>query len=261
MEYTDQLQRKISLSDVPRRIISLVPSQTELLVDLDLRDHIVGLTKFCVHPQELRSEKTVVGGTKKVSFSKIKNLKPDIILCNKEENTEEMVAGLHKIAPVWVSDVATVKDCQLMIQAFGEIFQKEDRAFKRNQAMEKELLSHKEFISGRPPIKVIYLIWNNPLMTVGKDTFINHLLELNRLENVITKTRYPEVSPADLKKADRILLSSEPYPFKEKHIREISGLAGGVPVSLVDGEFFSWYGSRLIHAFKYFKEFRKAIED
>ena len=251
----DQLNRTLQFSKTPTRIVSLVPSQTELLVDLGLIEQLVGVTKFCVHPQSLRKETTVVGGTKDVHFDKIKALQPQIIICNKEENTKEIVAACEKIAPVWVSDILTIEDCVSMISVFGELFDVTERASEivADIILEKE--SFLEFVKNRPTLKVAYLIWKNPFMAASKNTFIDSLLRLNRFENIVSDadSRYPEVTLDFLKQADLILLSSEPYPFKEVDVLEMKQMLQR-EVLLVDGEYFSWYGSRLRAAFGYFKK-------
>lgn len=254
MEIIDQLQRKLTLNRTPRRIISLVPSQTELLVALGLRESIVGITKFCVHPADLKGEKTVVGGTKQVHFSKIKSLGPDIIICNKEENTEAMVQQLQEIAPVWISDVKTIEDSTAMILQLGEIFQKGPEASQIVSRIECEMRRHRSFMKPFSTKKVLYLIWKNPYMAVGKGTFINSLLRENNFENIFTEkmARYPEVAPEDFKKPDLILLSTEPYPFNETDVVKFKEVFK-TEVKLVDGAFFSWYGSRLANAFQYFR--------
>ncbi len=261
MGITDALNRKISLSEIPRRIVSLVPSQTELLVDLGLREQIVGVTKFCVHPEDLRKDKTVVGGTKQVNFDKIRNLKPDIILCNKEENTQEMVLELEKIAPVWVSAISTNDDCCDMILSFGQLFSKQEIAAQIVHQIRHEAKKFSVSINNAPKLKVAYLIWKDPYMVAGNDTFINTLLELNNFKNVFLDKdgRYPEISFEELNPVDLILLSSEPYPFSEKHISEMESNVKNKKILLVDGEYFSWYGSRLIKAFIYFKELHSKI--
>ena len=257
----DQLQRELNIKAVPKRIVSLVPSQTELLVTLGLEENIVGITKFCVHPEHLRKSKTVVGGTKKVNFDKIRNLNPDLILCNKDENTEEMVLELEKIAPVHISEIIYFEDVLNLIEMYGNLFTCSQTAtrlnlklWKKKRDFEKEIL----------PIsrKVAYFIWREPWMVAGGDTFINSMLKLNEWENVFENKqgRYPEIDLEELKslKPDLILLSSEPYPFKEKHIQELRQICD-IPVELVDGEYFSWYGSRMIPAFDYFKKFQKLL--
>lgn len=255
--FHDQLNRRIELAEPPTRIVSLVPSQTELLVDLGLREQIVGVTKFCVHPKELRKEKKVVGGTKKVHFDVVERLKPDIILCNKEENTEEIVKKLEKIAPVHVSDIETIDHAVDLISQYGDIFHKKKEATLLSKNIVKERADFVKDASLLLSKKVAYFIWKNPYMVAGKNTFINHLLELNQLENIFLDkdSRYPEINPAELreKEVDLILLSSEPYPFKEKHKHEFQNMGDKCDVYLVDGEYFSWYGSRLLAAFDYFR--------
>ncbi|MBV1924744.1 MAG: ABC transporter substrate-binding protein [Flavobacteriaceae bacterium] len=254
MVYKDQLNREITLSKTPTRIISLVPSQTELLVDLGLRKQLVGITKFCVHPKNLREEITVVGGTKKANYNKIKRLSPDLIICNKEENTLEMVEELQKIAPVWISDIETIEESLEMIHLLGEVFNVAEKAEKMIAEVHVEMMEFHNFISDFPVKKVAYLIWKNPYMGVGNKTFIQDLLILNKFENILQNetSRYPEISLENLKEAELILLSSEPYPFKEKDLVELKK-ALQKEVLLVDGEYFSWYGSRLKDAFTYFK--------
>lgn len=257
MDFIDQLNRIISLPKIPQRIISLVPSQTELLVDLGLRSKIVGITKFCVHPADLKSEKIIVGGTKNVNFAKIKSLLPDIIICNKEENTKEMVEELGDIAPVWISDIETMADSTAMICKMGEIFEVSSKASQIISKINNAVNNHREFIQSFDAKKVLYLIWKNPYMAAGGRTFIDSLLKENNFENVFSETsvRYPEVKEDDFTKADLILISTEPYPFKENDITFFKNKFKK-EVKLVDGEFFSWYGSRLINAFKYFETLR-----
>lgn len=259
MEFVDQLNRKVFLQKTPTRIISLVPSQTELLVDLGLRNSLVGITKFCVHPSNLRTEKVIVGGTKKVNYEKIKSLFPDIIICNKEENTEDMVLRLEKIAPVWVSDINTIPECLWMIGKLGEIFKSSEKAAEIIAKIEIELSELRKIVQDSKTRKVLYLIWKDPYMAVGKNTFIDALLQENKFINVIDAelSRYPEIGDKEFKKADLILLSTEPYPFKNKDVLKMNELFEA-EIKLVDGEYFSWYGSRLIQGIKYFKTFHKA---
>ncbi|UJH92601.1 helical backbone metal receptor [Antarcticibacterium sp. 1MA-6-2] len=258
MIFRDQLQREIPLNKTPRRIISLVPSQTELLCDLGLQNSLVGVTKFCVHPQNIRKSKTVVGGTKNVHLEKIAALNPDIILCNKEENTQEMVEELTKIAPVHLSNVITFEDSLDLIFQYGEIFEIQETT----AALVKNIIDAKNRFEEegiRTRLKVVYLIWKKPWMAVGGETFINSLIEINGWENLFknNKDRYPEITLNDLEmlKPDLVLLSSEPFPFKEKHVIEL-GEQIKANIQLVDGEYFSWYGSRLLPAFNYFKEYQ-----
>ncbi|WP_037325239.1 ABC transporter substrate-binding protein [Salinimicrobium terrae] len=261
--FHDQLKRKLELKELPQRIVTLVPSQTELLVDLGLREKIVGITKFCVHPEELRKEKKVVGGTKQVHYDRIKALAPDIILCNKEENTKEMVAELEKLAPVHVSDVMTIQDSLELILQYGKIFGVTDKA---SEIAEEITLLREEFqkeMEHVPFRKVAYLIWKNPWMVAGRDNFIDHLLELNRFKNVFSgeDSRYPEIELEQLeqKQVELLLLSTEPFPFKSKDKEELKKEVGINEIHIVDGEYFSWYGSRLTAAFAYFRKLQTVL--
>jgi ABC-type Fe3+-hydroxamate transport system substrate-binding protein len=254
--YKDQIGRILALKKTPQRIISLVPSLTELLVDLGLESAIVGLTKFCVHPSHLKKTKTIIGGTKNINLKKIKALNPDIILCNKEENTKEIVALCEHIAPTHISDIFTIDDTLELINLYGELFSREAQAKKIVQEIRFKLVDFQQFIENKKLKKVAYFIWKKPWMVAGKKTFIHHMLQLNKFDNIYKNIgRYPEIhiDNIELKRdADFIFLSSEPYPFKEKDISEMENLSNA-HVILVNGEMFSWYGSRLLKAFDYFK--------
>ncbi|MFD0993224.1 ABC transporter substrate-binding protein [Tenacibaculum geojense] len=261
--YTDQLKRKLIIKKPIQRIVSLVPSQTELLIDLGLEEKVVGITKFCIHPYYLKQNKKIVGGTKNIKINVIKKLNPDIILCNKEENTEEIVAECEKIAPVHVSDIYTLDDCLELIHQYGNLFNCRTEADKITQKINFKLNDFKTFIHNMPKKKVAYFIWRNPWMVAGNNNFINHLLTLNNFDNIYnSKSRYPEI---ELKKIrlegdpDFVLLSSEPYPFKEEHAFEIGRFTHHAKTIFVDGEMFSWYGSRLLKAFDYFKKLHNRI--
>ena len=254
MQFVDQLQRTVVLPKTPERIVSLVPSQTELLVDLGLRENLVGITKFCVHPTDLRKHVKIVGGTKQVHFDRIEALKPDIIICNKEENTLEMVVALEKIAPVWISDINRVEDSLEMVQRLGEVFKVGGAAELLIKRISEALEEFQIFIKNFPSRKTAYLIWKDPFMAAGRNTFINDLLSLNRFENMLISenSRYPEITLNELEQAELILLSTEPYPFKQHHVLELQKKLNRT-VKLVYGEYFSWYGSRMAAAFEYFK--------
>ncbi|MCM8569128.1 helical backbone metal receptor [Gramella jeungdoensis] len=255
MEIRDQLGRNIKFESTPRRIVSLVPSQTELLFDLGLEKFIMGITRFCIHPPFLKQIKARVGGTKKVNFRKIKELNPDIILCNKEENTKEMVKELEKIAPVHVSDVANLNDSYALISQYGKIFNCEALAITLADSIRKKAEVVEKLATASPKRKVAYFIWKDPLMVSGKGTFIDSMLSLNNFENVFTQERYPETNFEELSKMeiDICMLSSEPFPFKEEHKEGFKPYSR--QVQIVDGEYFSWYGSRLLEAMDYFKRF------
>jgi len=257
MQVQDQIGRMLEVKEIPKRIVCLVPSLTELLVDLGLEDSIVGVTKFCIHPNYIRQTKTVVGGTKSIHIDKIKALQPDIILCNKEENTKEIVQTCEKIAPTHVSDIFTIDDNLELIKQYGKLFSIESNALEMIAEINHKLKDFKKFIKNKEAKKVVYFIWKDPWMAAGNTTFINHLLELNKFDNIYQhKERYPEVDLKEMKLntlLDFILLSSEPFPFKEEHLLEIEKNTSKAKAILVDGEMFSWTGSRIIKAFNYFK--------
>lgn len=262
--FIDQIGNQHTFDSVPKRIISLVPSQTELLVDLGLEESIVGITKFCVHPYYIKKTKTIVGGTKTIKLDKIKALQPDIIICNKEENTKEIVEELQHICPVWVTDIYTIEDNNKMISDFGAIFNKRTDATKWIDKINFSYSDFQQFIQNKPIKKAAYFIWANPYMVAGNTTFINELLKLNRFTNIYESKegRYPEI---ELKKMrlegdpDFVFLSSEPFPFKDEHAFEIGRFTHHAKTVFVDGEMFSWYGTRLVKAFEYFKILHQKI--
>ena len=262
----DQMGNTHRWKQKPMRIVSLVPSQTETLVELGLEEQIVGVTKFCVHPFHLKSTKTIVGGTKKVHFDKIKALEPDIIIANKEENTLEIVKELQQICPVWVTDVVDFDSNIQMIQDFGQIFQKRTDAQKW---IDKIQFGYKEFLqymSVKPERKAAYLIWRDPYMAAGKDTYIHEMLTMNKFMNIYDNrdSRYPEVEIRKMRiqgDPEVVFLSSEPYPFKEEHAFEIGRSTHHAKTVFVDGEMFSWHGVRLFRAFDYFKVLQERLGD
>lgn len=250
--YTDQMNRSVNIPEYPQRIVSLVPSQTELLVDLGLENRLVGLTKFCVHPKGLKKQKTIIGGTKNFHFDKIDALQPDLIIGNKEENYEEGIEHLAKKYPVWMSDIYTLEDAYSMMLGIGEITGAIDSASDIVSKIRNDLDSLPQ-VEG----SVLYLIWKDPMMAVGPQTFIDDMLKRIGLTNLITKPRYPEISKKELKEfsPNFLLLSSEPYPFKQKHLEEFEAFLPQTQVRLVDGEMYSWYGSRLLKVSDYIKSF------
>jgi len=257
--FIDQLGTSHTFETTPKRIVSLVPSQTELLFDLGLEESIVGITKFCVHPFHFKSTKKIIGGTKKVHVEKIRLLQPDIIIANKEENTLEIVQELSKICPVWVTDIITLDDNLKMIEDFGSLFNKRTEAQKWNDKINFAHQDFLNFVKGKEVQKVAYFIWANPYMVAGNNTFINEMLKLNNFENIYEnrEERYPEIIIQKMRiqgDPDLVLLSSEPFPFKDEHAFELGRYTHHAKTVFVDGEMFSWYGSRLVKAFDYFKK-------
>ena len=250
MQFIDQLKRSISITNSPQRIISLVPSQTELLVDLGLEERIVGVTKFCVHPVGLRKEKAIVGGTKNYRMDVIDSLKPDLIIGNKEENERIGIEELMDKYPVWMSDIYTLEDSFQMIKSLGKLLEVEKKAQEITKKLKLDFA-----LPLRKKGKAVYLIWNDPIMVAGIDTFINQMLEFAGFENLIRISRYPQLSIEQLidLNPEYVLLSSEPFPFKDSHIEYFQSLLPKAKLNLVDGEIFSWYGTRLLNAKGYFQ--------
>lgn len=250
------MKRLVNVPSSPKRIVSLVPSQTELLYDLGLGDRVVGITKFCIHPRKWLSEKTIVGGTKQYHFDRIEGLQPDLIIGNKEENEQ---AGIEKLAeqyPVWMSDISTLEDAFEMITGIGQLVNKEGLS---TEIVRNVRNSFNELKGYNNKTKTLYLIWKKPYMAAAKGTFIDEMMSIAGFENCILNVRYPELSEEDIKELNphTILLSSEPYPFKDKHIEELKQIVPEAEIRLVDGELFSWYGSRLQKSATYFRSLRK----
>jgi iron complex transport system substrate-binding protein len=260
----DQLGTFHTFETSPKRIISLVPSQTELLYDLGLEENIIAITKFCTHPYHLKSTKAIIGGTKNVKFDKIKALQPDIIIANKEENTLEIVEELRKICPVWVTDIVTIEHNLKMIHDFGQLFNKRTEAQKISDKINFAYDDFVGFMKDKPGQKAAYFIWANPYMVAGNNTFINEMLKLNKFENIYEnrEERYPEIIIQKMRiqgDPDYVFLSSEPFPFNDEHAFELGRFTHHAKTIFVDGEMFSWYGSRILKAFDYFKLLQSKI--
>jgi len=234
------------------RIVSTVPSQTELLYDLGLEKEVVGITKFCIHPDSWFRSKKRIGGTKNLNIEKIIDLKPDLIIANKEENTKEEIEILQQHSEVFVSEIKTIEDNYQLIKEIGKLTQKEEKANRLISETQTAL----DFTPTHQNKTVVYLIWKKPFMTIGSDTFINSMLEKCGFINMYAnQTRYPQTTIEEIVnlKPQYVLLSSEPYPFKEKHILELQNVVPDCKIILADGEAFSWYGSRIIKKSKYLK--------
>jgi ABC-type Fe3+-hydroxamate transport system substrate-binding protein len=259
-QVTDQMGRMINVPAVPKRIVSLVPSQTELLYDIGLVDEVVGQTLFCIHPGHMHRTKPRVGGTKNFSIQKIRDLQPDLIIGNKEENDKERIEALQAEFPVWMSDIQNLDDSLSMIVQIGELVGKKDEAAALYNTISQSFGAlHTEATGTR----VLYLIWRNPWMAAGHHTFIHDMLLRCGFSNVLVDTfaRYPELSAEQIHQLNPqvILLSSEPYPFKQIHADELNALVPSAQILQVDGELFSWYGSRLMHSVRYFSDLLQHI--
>ncbi|MCT2560948.1 ABC transporter substrate-binding protein [Chryseobacterium herbae] len=234
------------------KVVSLVPSITEALFDLGLTENeVIGRTKFCIHPENKVKNVAVIGGTKNINIDKIRALQPDLILANKEENIKEQVEALMDDFKVLVTNVETIEDNYYLLKTLGNTFNKEERAQQFNLKI-YDILEQAKLDA---PVKAAYLIWKNPYMTIGADTFIHKILAEIGFENIFKdRTRYPEIQMDDLADAEVIMLSSEPFPFKEKHIEEMSAFYPDKKIMIVDGEAFSWYGTHIAKCEDYFKE-------
>ena len=256
-DFKDQMNRSIRLEASPSRIVSLVPSQTQLLHYLGLEDEVVGITKFCVKPKEWFNSKVRVGGTKSVDIDIVLALMPDLIIGNKEENLKDDIEKLESIAPVWMSDIGTLESALEMIAQLGKIVGK-DTSELINQ-IEWEFSRLSTYVGQLKSKQVLYFIWKEPNMVAGKGTFVDDMLERCGLINATTINRYPvvdeEIDP------EVILLSSEPYPFKEDHLNIFQNRYPNAKILLADGEMFSWYGSKLKHAPEYFIKLLQQIQD
>lgn len=246
------------------KIISLVPSITQLLFDVGLENSIVGRTKFCIHPTKKINTIPTVGGTKNIDLQKINLLQPDIIFATKEENEKDQIVALKKDYKVIVFDIKNLEDNYKMIEKIGKLTSTENKA----QEIIKQTNQNFEVLKTTPSPSLslsLYLIWRKPYMTIGKDTFIHAMLEEIGLKNMFAhQTRYPIIQNLQttyFEKCNLVLLSSEPYPFTEKHIKEIQDLLPNAKILLVDGEYFSWYGSRIMETPIYFQQLLKKINN
>lgn len=254
---SDQTGENITFIAQPKRIISLVPSITETLYDIGLEHYISGVTKFCIHPSNFKKRKHIIGGTKNPKIKLIQALKPDLIIANKEENRLEDIIELRKVAPVYITDISNIRETIIFLEDIHILF---------DQSSVKPLLEKLKGMCNKikpTPIKTCYLIWQYPWMTIGNDTFIHSMMEMYGFENIFSHTkRYPVITIEEIKSLQPsvIMLSSEPFPFKEKHLAEIMDTLPGSKILLVDGEMFSWYGSRLLKADIYLKSLYTSIQ-
>ena len=252
MQVIDGRGSTISLPAPPQRIVSLVPSTTESLFAIGCGESVVGITRFCVHPAERLAELTKVGGTKDLVWERLEALQPDLVIGNAEENSREMFAQIEARYPLYVAFPRTVDDAIADLRTMGQLVGQAAAAEAHAQRIEAARAALRLQAAGRRR-RVAYLIWRKPWMTINGDTFISAMLAEAGLVNAFAdaEERYPTITPADLSTVDAVLLSSEPFPFAEKHRAEVADLAG-IDVAqavLVDGELCSWHGVRMAQAF------------
>ena len=259
MLVNDQTNRQINIERPPIRIISLVPSITELLFNLGLGNRIVGITRFCIFPATAKKEKKIIGGTKNLKLEVIRSLKPDLIIADKEENTKEQIEELTQEFPVWISNIRQFNDALDMIQTIGNIT---NTSLLAQKLVSKIQDAFAKIAPGTRLPSVAYFIWQKPLMVAGSDTFIHEMLIKAGFSNAFHHLpRYPEITATILQKAkpDIIFLSSEPYPFSDKNKSFFRKILPNTPIILVDGIYFSWYGSRMLAAAQYFQTLKPTI--
>lgn len=238
------------------RVISLCPSLTETVFRLGKGDELVGRTKFCVEPRERIASVPRVGGTKNPKLDRICDLRPDLILMNEEENRLQDAEALRASGiPVLSTFARDVPSAIASVVEIGRALGAEAAAQRLAQELEQRAAEVAERAARRPPVRFVYLIWQKPWMAVAPDTYIDGLLTLAGGRNVIPSAavRYPEVDEQTLFQAERILLSSEPFPFAERHRAELAAETG-LPMArlfLVDGQLLSWHGARTLEGLAY----------
>jgi ABC-type Fe3+-hydroxamate transport system substrate-binding protein len=265
-QFHDQTGKLVFMPSPPRRIVSLVPSLTELLYDLHLDEEVVGITKFCVHPEQWYRFKQRIGGTKNADIALIKSLQPDLVIASKEENIKEQVEAIAAFCPVYCSDISNLEEAYEAIAQIGALT---DRSAKAEELIDELRQDFSQLHTATNKLRCVYLIWNKPYMSAGGDTFIHAMLRTAGFENVFQNLmRYPETDLQQIAAydVDVVFFSSEPFPFNQQHLDDFTTAwqqqfpQKKMPLlRIVDGEMFSWYGSRLLYATEYFKKLRESL--
>jgi len=246
------------------RIVSLVPSITELLCDLGLAPQLVGRTGFCIHPAKAVRAIPKVGGTKSVDLERIRELQPTHVILNIDENEKHTADKLAEFVPnLVVTHPLGPLDNLELYRLIGGIF---GRMGQAEVLCERFKAAYDALVAEEQPMrKVLYLIWKDPWMTVSRDTYISRMLSLAGLLTLpdASEVRYPVVMLTQpwMAEAELVLLSTEPFMFREKHVTELGKLPAlmNKQVRLIDGEMTSWYGSRAIEGLGYLRELRRSI--
>lgn len=265
--FSDQLGREVHIVDHPQRIVSLVPSITELICDLGCADALVGITKFCVHPDEVFRSRTRVGGTKDFKPEIIDSLSPHLIVANKEENPKIATLKLAEKYPVWISDVSDTASGLDLIRKLGDVMEQKEKAEDLASKTEAGLIRLSGASANANKPTALYLIWKNPYMAAGTDTFISSMLSNLGLQNALEAwaekgKRYPRMDEAQIGELapDFIFLSTEPYPFRETDCQNLEFHCKQF-CKLVDGEAFSWYGSRVLKSMDYLQNLAHQVHE
>lgn len=242
------------------RIVSLVPSLTELLCDLGLAENLAGRSGFCIHPREVVKRIPKMGGTKDADIEKIRAAAPTHLVVNIDENRREQVDELARFVPhVIVTHPNTPEDNLDLFRLFGSLFHREAASEKLAADFRAAREELRRTTGHLPRQRVLYLIWKDPWMTVARDTYISAMLASAGWDTLpeASEVRYPEVDAVlqGLTIADRVLLSTEPYRFTGKHLAEAEARFRA-PAQLIDGEMVSWYGSRAAAGLRYLAQLR-----
>ncbi|MEA3494417.1 MAG: helical backbone metal receptor [Bacteroidota bacterium] len=252
------ISNNFNFKDSSTKIVSLVPSITESLFYFGLKNNIKGITKYCIHPKSVTKDIPKIGGTKTVDIEKIRMLNPDIIIASKEENLKMQIETLAIDFKILLTDVNSLNDCLDLNSAFGNIFNKVNMSKELNNKIVKGFKT----LNKATKKTITYLIWENPVMIVAKNTYINDIISKIGFINAFSHLdRYPLVTDKQLtnSKSNFIFLSSEPCPFAIEHIGKYKKLCSESKIILVNGELFGWYGSRLLEAIDYFKELKNDL--
>jgi ABC-type Fe3+-hydroxamate transport system substrate-binding protein len=247
--YTDATGRSLDLPRPPERIVSLVPSLTEALFAFGLAEAVAGVTRYCVEPPEAQLKKRV-GGTKNVDIDAVRDLAPDLVLANVEENTRADVEALITAGlPVFVTYPRTVTGAIAELRLLSEMTGSADPGEPIIAQAEESLAAAEAANRRRTPLRTFCPIWRNPWMTIGPDTYIHDFLRLCGAANVYghASDRYPTVELGDVsaRRPEVVLLPDEPYRFGERHVPEVIEKLGEVRTYLVDGKSLCWYGPRI----------------
>ena len=248
---------------VPKKIVSLCPSITETLIDLGLTDALAGITRFCIHPESVVRDLTKVGGTKDPDLEQIRHLDPDLIFMNAEENRKEDYDALAQTFELDVSEPRSVQEIPALLRHFGQRTNRADRAEKRAQELEAELIAlQAEQDKNQTQFSYSYLIWRKPWMVVGQDTYVSKLFADAGGINVFADDpqRYPSIELSALaeKNPDFIFLADEPFPFQGSHVPEIQAICPNAKVRVISGDDCCWHGVRSIRGVQ---TMRKLVEE
>lgn len=267
---TDATGEVMDFEQPARRIVSLVPSTTETAFALGAGERLVGVTRFCVRPAEALQRCSTVGGTKSPRLESIRELEPDLVLANQEENRREDVAALRRFTQVYVAFPRDVSSAIEEIDALGNLLGCTEAARSISTELRAALKRLREQAREHPLFSFLYLIWRNPYMAAGRGTFISAFLNEIGGENAadVRQERYPELTVDDIRglHPDVVLFGSEPFPFREEHVTELHERLGAEQdrrpaCYLVDGQALSWHGVRMREGIPYLMRLTERLRE